>query len=1010
MESVAGRFYKEFQEQHAAFLSLIAGIADARERRWYASVLLNRLMFVYFLQRKGFVKGHAQGGDDDYLRRKLAESRRRGVDQYYGKFLRALFFKGFGAPEDVRAEGVRRRLGGVPYLGGGLFEPHPIERRNPRIRVPDAAFEQLYEFFGGYAWNLGDAPSGRADEINPDVLGHVFEKHVNQKAFGAYYTRPEITEYLCEQTVHKLILDRVNHPDGKGDRTNDESSDGDAAGAAPSLLNRPLLNRHARFSSMPELLSGLDASLCRRLLDEVLPGLKLLDPACGSGAFLVAALETLAKVYAAVVGRAASLGDRQLEAKLAGWRDAHGSYGYFIRKRVITENLFGVDILEESVEVAKFRLFLALAASAQGAAQLGPLPDVDLNLLAGNALVGLLRVDGDDEAGGRARGTPPGATGGDLLARKNRLVEQRRRAEVAAPRRLRALRERIREQRRAAAGALNDRLRREFAEMGVRFEQATWDAAEDSEGQPRRRDVTREDIEAMQPFHWGYEFDRIVGGGGFDAIITNPPWEIFKPQAKEFFAEHSGLVTKNRMTLREFEQERARLLRRPDVRGAWLAYRSRFPHLSHYFRSSPQYRHQTSFVNGRKAGADINLYKLFVEQCFNLLRRGGACGLVVPGGICTDLGAKRLRELLFGETEITGLFGFENREFIFEGVDSRFKFVVLTFGKGRATDTFPAAFMRRRVEELARFPGAGGLRLSVGLVRRLSPVSLSLLEFRDARDVRIAEKMLRFPLLCERVEGRWNVALTNEFHMTNDSRLFKNSPGARRLPLYEGRTVYQFSHTFAGPRHWVDEREGRRALLGRARDDGQTMDYQSYRLGFRDIARNTDHRTLIGAIIPPAFHGNKFPTVKVFDAGGRRVIGDRTQLFLCAVWNSFVIDAALRMRVATTLNFFHVYQLPVPRLDEEDAAFAPVVRLAARLVCTAPEFDGLAREAGLRGHADGVTDPAARARLRAELDARVANLYGLTEEEFAHVLSAFPLVAQPVKDAALAEFRRQAAK
>jgi hypothetical protein len=116
------------------------------------------------------------------------------------------------------------------------------------------------------------------------------------------------------------------------------------------------------------------------------------------------------------------------------------------------------------------------------------------------------------------------------------------------------------------------------------------------------------------------------------------------------------------------------------------------------------------------------------------------------------------------------------------------------------------------------------------------------------------------------------------------------------------------------------------------------------------------------------------------------------------------------MKVTTTLNFFYIYQLPVPRLTSRDSQFAPIVERAAKLICTTPEFDDLAREVGLRGHEDGVTDPAERAKLRAELDGMIAHLYGLTEDEFAHILTTFPLVAQSIKDAAMEEFKRQAPK
>jgi hypothetical protein len=201
----------------------------------------------------------------------------------------------------------------------------------------------------------------------------------------------------------------------------------------------------------------------------------------------------------------------------------------------------------------------------------------------------------------------------------------------------------------------------------------------------------------------------------------------------------------------------------------------------------------------------------------------------------------------------------------------------------------------------------------------------------------------------------------------------------------------------------VDEAEGRESLIGRRDDVGQALDYQAYRLGFRDIAANTNERTMVAAVIPPTFHGNKLPTIKIFGEDGERLIDNATQLFLCAVWNSFVIDWILRQKVTTTLNFFYLYQLPIPRLKAKDAAFAPIVSRAARLTCISPEFDALAKDVGLKRHQP--LEPSERARLRAELDGLVAHLYGLTEEEFVHILATFPLVPDPVKVAARNAYR-----
>ncbi|MBB1126448.1 Eco57I restriction-modification methylase domain-containing protein, partial [Thiospirillum jenense] len=464
-----------------------------------------------------------------------------------------------------------------------------------------------------------------------------------------------------------------------------------------------------------------------------------------------------------------------------------------------------------------------------------------------------------------------------------------------------------------------------------------------------------------------------------------------------------------------------------EIRVDWLDYASHFPHQSAWFRAAPQFSFQSAVVNGKKTGSDINLYKLFTEQCVNLLRPGGECGIVIPSGIYTDLGAKGLRDLLFGQCDVTGLFCFENRNEIFENVHRSFKFVVLTFEKGQSTRQFPAAFMRHQVNELAAFPSSTDLLLSVELIRRLSPDSQSVMEFKSALDVQIAEKLLQFPLLGETIDGKWNLRLTNEFHMTNDSHLFKTAAGAGRLlwnlrltrefdmtndnylfktaagvgrlPLFEGKMIHQFTHQWAPPRYWLDEQEARADLIGRGEDSGQQLAYQNYRLGFRAVAANTNERSLISTLLPNlAFAGNSLiVSTQPNDAN--------ILLFLVALMNSFVIDSSIRQKVSQNLNMFYIYQIPIPRLTAADPVFNPIVTRAAQLICTTPEFDSLAEAVGLHSHRDGVIDSTKRVALRAELDGLIAHLYGLTELEFAHILSTFPLVAEEIKTAAMGAYR-----
>jgi len=1034
IERVTKKFFVEFQQEHGKFLEFIEGITDERDRRWYASVILNRLMFIYFLQEKRFL----DDGKPRYLQINLEESQAKEKDLYFKKFLWNLFFVGFAKPENERSAEDKRLLGDIPYLNGGLFLPHRIEiDYKDKIQIADEAFESIFKLFQSYSWNLDDTPGGKADEINPDVLGYIFEKYINQKAFGAYYTRPEITQYLCEQTIYKLILDRVNSlakpPDGQ----------------TPNMFssNDGGLFLERTYDSMADLLLYLDEFLCRKLWFHILPDLKLLDPSCGSGAFLVAALKTLLNVYSAVIGKMETLGDKGLKDELEKIRAAHPSVNYDIKKRIITNNLYGVDIMEEATEIARLRLFMTLVSSVHRKEELEPLPNIDFNILVGNSLIGILNVNAEgfekvaEDKQASLFDAEISQSYQQILDDKNKSIELYKNHTFKAGEdggldqntRLLQLRDHIDKIRRDSYAKLNQLLLGNFKDLNIKFEQAIWDASKQKEGKPEKRDLVIEDIEALHPFHWGFEFDEILNKkGGFDAIITNPPWEIFKPQAKEFFAEHSNLVTKNKMTIKEFETKKDELLNDAEIKSAWLEYQSRFPHVNLYFRNSSQYFNQISFINGEKAKSDINLYKLFLEQCFNLLRKNGECGIVIPSGIYTDLGAKQLREMLFNQTEITGLFGFENRKEIFEGVHRSFKFVVLTFRKGDTTQKFPSAFMRHETRELEGFPRVGALPMSVDLVKKLSPDSLSIMEFRNQTEIQIAEKMGSFPNLSEEINDKWNLDVKREFHMTDDSYLFKTLKSEGRLPLYEGKMIHQFTHLWEKPKYWLEEELAKTALLSlRVKsvrkfaknnnldwedEDNRKiqLDYDNFRLAFRDVTGNTNERTMIMTVLPPKVfcpHTMSLEQIFSVEVEGKEInpnvrrMNSRERLFVCALMNSFIIDSWLRRSVTNHISFFFIYGLPFPRLKENDKEFSPIVERAAKLICTSPEFDDLAKEIGLGSYKNGVTDVTERQSIRAELDALVAHLYGLTEEEFTYILTTFPLVSDVVKVATQNAFR-----
>ena len=181
-EKITKEFYAGFKREHDAFVKFIVGIDDEitdlkanRNKQWYASVMLNRLMFCYFIQKKGFLDGNV-----NYLRNKLEWcQQKRGENQFfksfYKGFLVQLFQDGLNAPRHERE--FEQVYGKIPYLNGGMFDQHQIERDYQDIDIDDAAFERLFDFFDKWRWHLDTRISASGKDINPDVLGYIFEQY-----------------------------------------------------------------------------------------------------------------------------------------------------------------------------------------------------------------------------------------------------------------------------------------------------------------------------------------------------------------------------------------------------------------------------------------------------------------------------------------------------------------------------------------------------------------------------------------------------------------------------------------------------------------------------------------------------------------------------------------------------------------------------------------------------------------------------------------------------------------
>ena len=588
VEKVTKRFYDRFKTEHQAFLGFIKGIRDVANREWYASLMLNRMMFIYFIQKRSFLDN-----DPDYLRNRLAtlaETKGSGkFHTFYRLFLRRLFHEGLGQPEADRDAALTKLLGRIPYLNGGLFDVHDLERDNPNIDIPDKAFKQIFDFFDAYQWHLDDRPLRADNEINPDVLGYIFEKYVNQK-LGAYYTKEDITGYISRNTIVPRLFDQarkdcaIAFKPGQGvwrllaedpDRyfypsvrhgvalalpaaiaagLKDVTQRGDWNTPAPPEYGLPTetwrehiaRRRHhedvrgklaaGEVSSINDLItynldieqfahdaiSASEGPELVRAFWKAIRNISILDPTVGSGAFLFAALNVLEPLYNACLDAMRGLLDdlahskrKHRPEKLSDLRRVikemeHPSERYFVLKSIVINNLYGVDIMEEAVEICKLRLFLKLVAQLETYDQIEPLPDIDFNVRPGNTLVGFTSMD-------EVRKT----LAADVIKLAD-LPQVEERAEIAdrAFGQFQAMQQSADMDARLFSAA-KVTLRQRLDEL--RTELDTYLAGDYGVHSTRARDY-REWQRDHQPFHWFVEFYGIMERGGFDVIIGNPPY------------------------------------------------------------------------------------------------------------------------------------------------------------------------------------------------------------------------------------------------------------------------------------------------------------------------------------------------------------------------------------------------------------------------------------------------------------------------------------------------------
>ncbi len=833
-------------------------------------------------------------------------------------------------------------------------------------------------------------------------------------------------------------------------------------------------------------------------IPEHLLSLKVCDPAMGSGSFLVAALRILtARVVESlhVHGRIEKVnGTTFVNCQLIPEADRHiPSEGFderlesVVRRAVVENCLYGVDLDPLAVELARVALWVETLDRRL------PFTFLDHKLRCGNSLIGtwldrfrdypLLCFDRESPDKKYSGVNHPADVWHKKLKEKRSAAALEQAELLSGQYRIGAktisdadigvaidrVRRLYRELRAVPAGRPDERARiwrerimSDYAFSMVRDAFDVWTALwfwplDKLDLIPMPSNLSTPSQEALaiardvcgnkRFIHWELEFPDVFTeeGAGFDAVIGNPPWEIQKPNSREFFSNHDPLYRTYGKQEAVSTQHRL-FTTNPEIEDEWLAYLCDFKDRGNFVRNSAEpfgdgtvaqhaggdislsqrkdniglhraWRSARSRYHGtsdpmhpfrHQGGADLNTYKMFVETGHGLLRRGGQMGMIVPSGLYTDQGSSELRRTLLAECDWRWLYSFENRNRIFD-IHRSFKFCVLIATKGGQTSAIRSAFMRHDLEDWATAMGV--LDYPVERVRAFSPKSLSLLEIRTERDLEVLSRIYaNSVLLGDDGPDGWGIQYAREFDMTNDSKLFiardkaeadgfrpdiygrwKNDSGDVLLPLYEGRMIGQFDFSQKG---WVSGK-GRSAVWREIPWDDKKIEPQ-FLLHVKDV-------------VDPAYRTDlKIGQMRVTSATNCRTLisslvtlhpcGDKvatlrfatptTIILAPGVLNSFVFDYALRNRVGGLQVDQHILVAsPVPILDFKTKLFAELVgRLVLNKEFYSREWLSLSPRRDIPWRQLWAVTQHERLRIRSILDAVICHLYGLNRDGFIWIL------------------------
>ncbi len=818
----------------------------------------------------------------------------------------------------------------------------------------------------------------------------------------------------------------------------------------------PVLDEVEKQAEFGAYKSGMTLEMT---IERMLLTVKVCDPACGSGHFLVAAARRIAKRVAAV---REGNPEPTIDAVRAAMRD------------VVANCIYGVDLNPMAVELAKVSLWLEALEPGK------PLGFLDARIKQGNALLGATPrllldgipddafkpIEGDDKgiaAALRKQNAQERGGQGSLFdlapdirisnvefaqqlakitsAMTNELAEvHRQEAEFREWEKSKEYRQRKHVADAWCAAFVWPKTKLKPGERPVpAVTQGAFRALDDPEG-PGITPETHAEISRLakeyQFFHWHLEFPevfRVADGDtkedidertgwsrGFNCVLGNPPWEKVELKEQEFFAQRDAAIAAAPNAAARKKLIAALPQEHPELADEFAAAKRTSEGESHFLRDSMRYPLTGS---GRP-----NTYAVFAETMRSLMHPRGRIGVIIPTGIATDATTAPFFRSLVEAEALDSLLDFVTNPRMWTDIGNRrYRFsIVVSVGVEQRVDQAEFWTLAKHPDELP--PRGARIKIPLKDLLILNPNTGTSALFQTQRDADITLGVYRHvPVLINEVDRHgnpWSIQFSQGlFNMATDSGLFRSREqleregwsldgnvfvrdGARMMPLYEAKLLHHFDHRLSSydkrspgsqdtelprldldekndptrvpvPRYWVAEDEVVKQLREKHWNRG-------WLLGWRDIARATDERTVVNTVLPVAAVGHKFPLILLAEP--------QRAAMLDALLASFVLDYVTRQKVSgTSMTYFYLKQLPVLPPGELESHADFINPRVLELTYTAYDMEPFARDLGDSG-APFRWDEDRRFLLRAELDALFFHLYGINRDDVDYIMETFPIV------------------